>query len=168
MVILSLVEKSYRNTKLTKAHRNKELGELLLSIAFNYNLKSTSNHSYAEILNDDTLIRPKCLIFQYLDTESLSSTDAPHHNPQIRSLKLENLFQIQDMSSTQIAQDLMIKNYVPKGLENSLFCKVRLATTVSDKDIKQNVVIASMIAYCAFGELYIYIYIYIYPSPWDT
>ncbi len=146
-VVIAMVERPINGRDESNAHKNDSLSEWLLYIAFGYSLKNNSKLTFAEVLRDHSLVCGS-LHFQYYAKEQLGKD-----LPGISTIRLTELYK-DGRSSETIARELATKHGVPEELYSSFWCKVRLAKTVTTEAIKEQVVIASLLAYAAFSKFW--------------
>lgn len=139
-ILVSIVDLSCRYQSDERKRNSSELDEWLLNMAFGYSLKDQKKLTFIEVLRDSSLISAD-LYFHYCT----SGKDLPA----VTIIKLANLH-ANSCSSEAIARKIASDNAVPSDLFNALWCKTRLAKTVTSPEIKEQVVIASLLSYTAF------------------
>jgi len=140
LILVSIVDLSNRYQNDTRKKNTNELDEWLLNMAFGYSLKDEKKLTFIEVLKDSSLICAD-LYFQYCT----SGKDPPT----VTIIKLANLY-TDPNSSEAIARKIASENSTPSELFNALWCKTRLAKTVTNPAIKEQVIVASLLSYAAF------------------
>lgn len=126
-----------------------ELADIVLNIAFGYNAKSRKKYSFLETLEANELINGDLSFQMSKEKQSI------REKPSMVSIHLKALYKETTKSSAELCDEIHSQFEIPKELYNSLFTKVRLAKTITSKEVKEKSVIASLMAYSFFGKQFI-------------